>query len=155
MIKELNKVRFSGILECTVKDNSSDLTTSYLTRLGTNLKYRRRRNGFYAFKGGLVQPFQINLKNTLNKLTLKFKESKLYFIDRMVEAATKDSDNCKLTYSIRWKNLENKSCSPEKREDNVMVVTYPKIGLLTVRGVFCKNSSKPGEMLEKIFGGLC
>lgn len=149
---EVKALRFTGIVECAVKAGEGDPVSSYLTRLGGNLKYRRRRGGFYAFKGGFIQPIQVDSKNNghLKPLTLRFKDSRLSFLDKLVEAATVDNEECKLTYNTRCRNMGKKLASATGSKGSITVITYPRTGLITVQGVFRKHASKPGEMTEKI-----
>lgn len=153
-VNELKALRFTGIVECAVKSGESDPVSSYLTRLGGNLKYRRRRGGFYAFKGGFIQPLQIDSnssKDPLTHLIFRFKESRISFLDRLVEAATVDKEECILTYSTRCRNVSEKVTSTPSLREPITVITYPRTGLLTVQGVFRKQACKPGEAINQIF----
>jgi|GEM_PF-2822051 hypothetical protein len=150
---KLKNLRFSGIVECAVKAGEEDPASSILNRLGGSLKHRKRQGGFYAFKGGFIQPIQTasrDLKRPLTPVTLRFKESRISFLDKLVEAATMDKEECKLTYSLRCRKMTKKVTLTPSSKGRVTVVTYPRVGLITVQGVFGKNASKPGETIKEI-----
>ncbi len=164
-----HKLKFSGMIELKAGRQTFKDSKQFLTYLDSDLKKRKRSDGYYIFSGGLISPTHTNpLDSKYTEIALRFKNSKLHFLDRVVETAVKRRSHCRLNFALRSERIDFSKLrkkiildNPNQESNNfggttkktlgtTKINAYPQIQLITLTSEFEDTIVKPSSIINSL-----
>ncbi|WP_455367709.1 hypothetical protein [[Eubacterium] cellulosolvens] len=165
-----HKLKFSGMIELKAGRRAVKDSKHFLAYLDSDLKKRKRSDGYYIFSGGLISPTHTNpLDSKYTEIAFRFKNSKLHFLDRVIDAAVKKRSHCRLNFALRSEGIDFSKLrkkiildNPNQESDNfggttgkslgtTKINAYPQIQLITITSEFEDTTVKPSSIINDLF----